>query len=422
MARVLDGLEGAAAQTKGGYDRHEMETILSGLGSRVFLMNNVHEDGPEIFETRWVMSYLRGPLTRNQIKTLMDPYKAALETRSNRKTSTSTEAWQKTHRSMPSENQPSPPILSSNIAQYFIPIRGTQPDHSTLINEPRLLASASVHFSDSRRKIHEGRDLSLLAAISDDATPVDWDDPLLCDLLPEDLEKQPQADATFDTLPASAHQANHYKTWQKDFINWVHRHYTLELLKSPTFKTTSYPDEEERDFRLRLQQLAREKRDLATETVRKKFATKMNRLQDRIRLAQQAVEREEEQAKQQKFQTMISVGSSILSAFLGRKAVSRSSMGKATTAIRGISRSMKEGQDIKRAEENVEALQQQLNDLETDLIEETETITSQWNAQKEPLESIKIRPKKTNIHVEVLGLGWAPHWKKSDGHSVPAWE
>jgi hypothetical protein len=381
-----------------------METILSGLGSRVFLMNNVHEDGPENFETRWVMSYLRGPLTRNQIKTLMDPYKATLQTCSNRKTSTSTEAWPKTHKPIPDENQSSLPILSSHIPQYFIPIRGSQPDNSTLVYEPRLLALASVHFLDSRRKIDETRDLSLLAAISDDATPVDWDDHLLCDLLPDDLEKQPQEDATFESLPASAHQVNHYKPWQKDFINWVYRHYTLELFKSPTFKTTSYPDEEERDFRLRLKQLAREKRDLATETVRKKYATKMTRLQDRIRRAQQAVEREEEQAKQQKFQTMISVGSSILSAFLGRKAVSRSSMGKATTAIRGISRSMKEGQDIKRAEENVEALQQQLVDLEADLTQETDSIFSQWNAQTEPLESIQIRPKKTNIHVHVLGF------------------
>ena len=31
-------------------------------------MNNVHEDAPEVFETRWTLSYLRGPLTRTQIK------------------------------------------------------------------------------------------------------------------------------------------------------------------------------------------------------------------------------------------------------------------------------------------------------------------------------------------------------------------
>src|SRR5512137_1863827 len=75
--RVLDGLEGAAVSSSGGFDRAKMEQTLAGLGNRVFLMNNTHEDAPVVFQTRWVMSYLRGPLTRNQIKALMDPLKAA---------------------------------------------------------------------------------------------------------------------------------------------------------------------------------------------------------------------------------------------------------------------------------------------------------------------------------------------------------
>ena len=76
-ARVLDGLEGAAAGTGTRFDRKQMEQVLAGLGTRIFLLNNVHDDAPEVFETRWAMSYLRGPLTRNQIKTLMEPRKAA---------------------------------------------------------------------------------------------------------------------------------------------------------------------------------------------------------------------------------------------------------------------------------------------------------------------------------------------------------
>jgi len=76
-ARVLDGLEGAAGSAGQGFDRAGLERILSGLSSRVFLMNNVHEDHPVVFESRWVMSYLRGPLTRAQIKTLMDARRGA---------------------------------------------------------------------------------------------------------------------------------------------------------------------------------------------------------------------------------------------------------------------------------------------------------------------------------------------------------
>ncbi len=417
MTRVLDGLEGAAAQSKGGYDRRTIESILSGLGSRKFLLNNVHEDGPEVFETRWVMSYLRGPLTRNQIKTLMDPFKEQQKSPEGGPTPSP-----KNLGNISSSAQTSPPILSPNIFQYYIPIRITRPEGATLVYMPMLLCTASVHFIDGRRKLDESRELSLFASISDGPTSIDWEEPISCDLAPDDLETEPEEDATFSTLPTVANQAKHYKTWQKEFITWVYRHHTLELWKSPTFKTISQAGESERDFRLRLQQLAREKRDEATEKLRKKYATKATRLEDRIRRAQQAVEREEEQATQQKFQTAISIGATILSAVLGRKAVSRSSMGKATSAIRGISRSRKESQDIQRAEENVDALQEQLRELESELNEEIENIALQYDAQKESLEAIKIRPKKSNISPQVVGLGWVPYWEDSEGQRTSAWQ
>ena len=160
MARVLDGLEGAASNSQGGFNRKQMEQILSGLGNRVFLMNNVHDDGPEIFETRWVLSYLRGPLTRTQIKTLMDPVKdGSLADTS--QTSPAVASSQKARRAAPATDN-HPPVLPPEIPQYFVPIRGSQPQDSNLIYEPRLLASADVHFLDGRRKIDESRDLTVL--------------------------------------------------------------------------------------------------------------------------------------------------------------------------------------------------------------------------------------------------------------------
>ena len=75
--RVLEGLEGASTAAGHAFDRQKMDEILSGLGSRVFVMNNVHDDQPVVFQTRWTLSYLRGPLTREQIQTLMAPRKQA---------------------------------------------------------------------------------------------------------------------------------------------------------------------------------------------------------------------------------------------------------------------------------------------------------------------------------------------------------
>src|SRR4029077_20471379 len=79
-ARVLDGLEGASAAAGSTFDRQKMDTLISGLGKRVFLLNNVHEDGPIVFQTRWALSYLRGPLTREQIQVLMAGRKAPVKT------------------------------------------------------------------------------------------------------------------------------------------------------------------------------------------------------------------------------------------------------------------------------------------------------------------------------------------------------
>ena len=420
MARVLDGLEGAAANSDGKFNRQDMERIISGLGNRVFLMNNVHDDRPEIFETRWVLSYLRGPLTRTQIKVLMDPVKSG-GLAGTPPTSHSVSSSPGSH-SLPAGAPTHPPVLSPEISQYFVPIRGSKPKDSTLVYVPRLLASAGVHFLDGRRKIDESRELTVLVPVTDDATPVEWDEVTTAELLPDDLESASEEGGIFEELPAPASQAKNYKKWHKDFVTWVYRNHTLEIWKSPSLKITSSPGESERDFHLRVQQSTRETRDAKTEILRKKYATKMARLEDRIRRAEQAVEREEEQAKQQKFQTVISLGATVLSAFLGRKAVSRTSMGKAATTIRGMSRSRKESQDIERAGENVEALKQQLADLEAEFTQDAEALASQLQAQSETLESITIRPKKSNIKVELLGLGWVPQWQDSQGHQTPAWE
>jgi hypothetical protein len=120
----------------------------------------------------------------------------------------------------------------------------------------------------------------------------------------------------------------------------------MDLLKSPATGEISKPNETERDMRVRLQQLVREQRDSQVEALRAKYAPKIATMQERIRRAQQAVDRETTQASQAKIQTAISIGTTLLGAFLGRKAVSRSTLGTATTAMRGVGRSMKELEDI----------------------------------------------------------------------------
>ncbi|MCA9465144.1 MAG: ATP-binding protein, partial [Nitrospira sp.] len=133
------------------------------------------------------------------------------------------------------------------------------------------------------------------------------------------------------------------------------------------------------------------------------------------------VDGEAEQVKQQKLQTVISIEATVLSAFLGQKAVNTSSMGKATSAVRGLSRTMKEGKDVDRAEENVEALKRQLTELEEALQQDIHALTTKWDVETIPLETIKVRPKKSNISTTLVSLTWVPFWREADGRTTPAW-
>lgn len=422
--RVLEGLEGAAAGTGAAFDRNSMEETLAGLGSRVFLMNNTHEDAPEVFQTRWTLSYLRGPLTRNQIKVLMTERKEGSEqTASSTQPTTAAPA----HAS-PTTSGAAPsaatvrPQIAPEVQQYFIPVRGSSPEGSLPIYRPMVFGAAKIGFVDSKLGIDESRDVCTLVAITDGPVAVTWDDSQEAGLAVTDLEKDPLGDARYEEPPSVAGKAKSYQTWTKDFIAFLYGNQKLELLKSASTGELSKPGESERDFRVRLQQASREQRDAQVEGLRQKYSPKLVGLQERIRRAEQAVDREQSQASSAKLQTAISFGTAVLGAFLGRKAVSVATLGRATTAVRGVGRSSKEQQDVGRAQETVEALQAQLTDLESQLKSETAELEARMDAQSEQLDTLSIKPKKTNISVQIVTLTWAPFWQQESGESTPAWQ
>lgn len=408
-ARMLEGLEGIATSTGQKFDTQQMEQLLAGLDNRVFLMNNVHEDAPELFESRWAMSYLRGPLTRAQIKLLMDPVKGAPVAAS---------APAPIPVAAPVATAPAQsgkPLLPPEITQYYIPVRSSA-GSATLTYQPMLLGASEIHYSSSKT-VDVTQQLTLLAAFSDGPVSLDWSNATTLDLPLGDLESEPQANAQFVEAPAAATKAKSFAAWQKDLSGWVYRNQRLELLESPTLNVVSNPGESERDFRVRLQQLSREDRDDAVEKLRKTYAPKFAQLEERKRRAEQAVEREAQQAQGQKVQTAISFGATLLSSFLGRKRTSLATLGRATTAARGVSRSMKESADVGRAEDNVAAVTQSIADLEAEFQAETKALEGSFDPQTETLETVSLKPTKANITVKLVTLAWAPYW-----NDKPAWE
>ena len=441
-ARLLDGLEGASAATGIEFDRQDMEKIISGLGNRVFLMNNTHEDAPEVFQSRWALSYLRGPITRDQIKLLMDPIKAASGVAGGPQpirpatpqpigaaVSAPVSAPSPAFTAAPvasaavvsklAQNQP--PALPPDIPRYYFPVRGLTPAGNTLVYLPNILGGARVAYSDTKYKVDTSQNVVYMTPVTDEVIPVDWEKGQPVNIALTDLEKAPKADSQFGDLQPVASQVKSYTGWNREFSTLLYSTQRLELLQSPTLVKVSNPGETERDFRVRMQQAAREQRDQVVEALRQKYAPKIATVQDRIRRAQSTVDREADQAKQQQFQTAISIGATLLGAFAGRKALGTSTLGKATTAVRGASRSMSAQEDISRAKENVGALQKQLADLQAQFNEEFAALGSKIDPMTENMEKIVIKPKKTDITVQLVALVWAPYWRDTSGTNTPAY-
>jgi hypothetical protein len=412
--RVLDGLEGASTSAGAKFDRGSMEKILSALGNRVFLMNNVHEDEPVVFQTRWAMSYLSGPLTREQIATLMAPRKAVHEGEASAREAPST-----TSAAAP-QAAAARPVLPPEIVERFVPSRGLIPQGGKLVYRPAVLGTAKVHFAQSTAGVDEWKTLSLSAAVSDQAGPDLWSEAAELEEESAEVESHPDPGAGFAELPAELSRPKTFVALATALKDHLYRNQKLTLWKCAALKQVSQPGESESDFRVRLSQCGREARDAAVEKLRQKFAPKIASLQEQVRKAQARVEREQAQASQQTFSSVVAMGSSILGAMLGRKLVSSTNLTRAASSMKAAGRAMQQRQDVTQANESVEAVQQRLADLDAQFQAETEKVQSGFDAAALALEEVAVKPKKADITVSQVALVWEPWIVKPDGTSQRA--
>ena len=278
-----------------------------------------------------------------------------------------------------------------------------------------------IQYSNTKAKVDTNQSLVCITPVTDDAIPVLWENAETIDVPATDLEKSPRSSAQFSPLPPAASQAKNYADWEKDFGAWLNGSQRLDLLQSPSLKATSNPGEDERDFRIRLQQMAREQRDELIEALREKYASKLATLQERKRRAEQTVEKQAEQAKKAKMDTALSVGATLLGAFTGRKVLSQSNISKAKSAMRGVSKSADEAQDVKRAQETVAAIDGQIAELNAQFEADTAELESKIDPLTETLETLSLKPKKTDIQVQLTTLAWLPYWKDEQNNFTPAW-
>jgi hypothetical protein len=390
-ARMLDGLEGVSS----GLDRQAIDRALSSLRSRVFLMHNVHEQAPIAFETRWALSYLRGPMGREELRRFARAPEITVSA---------------TPPSIPAPSAPSPaasatkPIVPAGIEEYVLPgDSGSLREYA-----PVLYGAARVQYTDMKRGIDVTRSVQVIVSFTNGPIPVDWERAEETPHPPETLTPpSASAAAPHQPLPPAALDKKRYAAWTKGFGQWVTRAQPLKVFTVPSMKLVSKPGESERDFQARLQLAGRETRDAAVEKLRERYAPKLARLQEKARKAEEAVGKEQQQASQQKVQTAVSIGATMLGALMGRRAVSLSTLGRATTAARGVGRSAKETEDVAKAQTRLKEAQAELAALEAELQQEVAALEGAAPGGV-ALETIEIKPKRGGVDVRIVALAWKP--------------
>ena len=406
--RVLDGLQGAMDAASHAFDRQEMDRLLSGLGSRVFLLNDVHEDAPELFQTRWTLSYLRGPLDKDQIRLLSAGQRfdagAPAGTAPQRPAPTAASTGARR------------PVLPPGVSEAFLP---ATPGSGALSYRPSVLGQARLHYVDKKSAVDAWESVALLAPI--DGSTVQWDE---AQELPGDagsrLGSAPSEGATFDEAPAAVTNAGAWGDWKKSLAAALYQSRPLKLLRCDALGEVSTPGESLAEFKARLVHSGREQRDADVDALRKRWAPKLQTLQNAVQRAQKALADQQAQASGQTLDTVVTVGTTLLGAFLGRKAVSVTNLNRARTALRSGSRTVKERQDVGTAEQQLETAKKQLGDAEAEFQEEAEKLQAAAGPDALAIVEFTVPPRKSDIAVGNLLLAWSPWRAGADGFPAPA--
>lgn len=403
--RVIEGLTSAAAGE--GLDRATLDRLMANLGHRVFLMRNVHDDAPVLFESRWCLSYLRGPLAPAQMAALMADRKSAAPAPPAAISAAAPVA--------PIPAATAKTVLPSSIAQIYLR-PANRPAGAAVTYRPALYAAARIHFMDLKQKLDSWQTVRHLVRPDPAGGQLRWTE---AKPAPEGEGREPLPGAAHENIPTDLSDPKRYAQHEKDYKAFLAEAFTLELASLPAHKLAATPGESEGDFRIRAGQLLREKRDAEIDKLRKKYAAKLGVLVERERRAAAKVENEKSQLSRQHMGTMISFGTAALSMLLGRRA---GGLGRAATGIGSMTRSSKEKLDIEQAGQSLEAVRRQRAELEAEAAQEIAALTQSYAPANLAPTTVRIAPRRADTAIQQLGLAWIPYAPDAFGALRPTLE
>jgi len=437
--RLLDGLEGATA---GQLDRREYDKLISTLGKRVFLLHNVHsKKGALLFQTRWAMNYLTGPLTRTQIPALnklasatQDAAPSApsgtpdlsqfqpIPTTPQATTAAAPDSGENYLKSVGSATRPSPP---SSITEYILPNDQTftqalkasgrtasEPAASLgLVYRPILLGQAYVRFVKPKYDLDMEKTYSIIVTDPDRRGHIRWEKHPAPPVDIDNLDQMPDPQARFASLEAPLSEATLMRNMKKEFHAWAYRESEVTVRANETLKVYAGPDISTAEFREMCSEAARDKRDAEIDKVSKSFETKLKRLEDKMEREERELAQDEAELSQRKLEELGTHAEVVFALFSKRKRSISSSLSKRRMTAQAKA-------DVEESEEAIDEMEEDIDEMEKDMKEALDDINERWGEIANTIDEISVTPYKKDVLLDLFGVAWFPYHVVQLGEEV----
>ena len=391
--RVMDGLIKDSADS---LSKSEIGSLLSNMKKRTFLLKSAHLDHLSLFQTRWVLSYLRGPLSKPEIKKLMAEKNKLLNEREAEDEKSSLQ-----EDSTISEKTASLPLISDKIQQYFL---DNSPYHEEIIFEPKILLKGKIRFYSESKGIDEKEEVFLKLPINENTTEINFEKGMPTNDDVSLYDTRSPENAKFYPLPFFIEEMKDFNTVENEFKDSLSRTKRLDLYTSKEFKLLSQPGEDLSSFKLKILELLRERKDEEVDKLRVKFKGKEEILQKKYNRLLEKLGKEETDTKTATTESVLSLGATLLGAFLGRTKVGNLSSGM--TGLRRANRIFKEKKDVSLVKNQIEELTKDIEKLEGELNEKIVEISDKLNIDNYEIETLSLQPRKTDISNIYVSLLW----------------
>lgn len=390
IEKVIDGLSSAS---ENGLNKQELSLALGTLAKRNFIMKNINEESIKTFETRWALSYLKGPLSKDAIKKLMENKKNSSTKNLEEKNSEVNEPF------IDVSKGKSKPIVVSNIKEKY----SYSSQNNAYYMQGYLLFSCTVHYLYTLKNVDLKEHINFKIYLDEKASQINFDERE--DVLTDTFDEKEKPNSFYYELPSFIQNEKELKLLERDFADYVYRNFKLTLYKNDTLKISSKQYESLDDFKIRIQDRLNEQIDKKIENLKQKFEKENTLLEQKISKLFEKLKKEEQDALSATTNSIISIGTSILGAFFG-KSSKTAIVSKVATSSRGVSKALKERSDIKTVQGEIDALQSLQDGLEEKLKIEIEKINDEFNISKYTIEEFFIKPKRTDIYDIKIELLW----------------